>query len=271
MKRIITQTIILAGIVMLVGCKNMSVTVPNYVSASELSKLTVGSNKEQVKQTLGNQYPFDIYTGGNLCEVHQYKYKVPAKLNLPAQSNKYDGLTNGKPQMVEESDAYLVYKEGKLQSMVTNAGKKDLERLLNDVEKVSDLCTEKGLRGCTDPMSINYNPDAIVSDGSCEYCPCNYIKNPNFNPNQAVSDCNSKCVPANASKKDDKGCSNCDIIEKLSKSANVNLNINMDGGKGGNSNSNNPAKSLNKKTKASAETDSDEAGKKKIFPKILGK
>jgi hypothetical protein len=156
--------------------------------------------------------------------------------------------------------------------MVTNAGKKDLERLLNDVEKVSDLCTEKGLRGCTDPMSINYNPDAIVSDGSCEYCPCNYIKNPNFNPNQAVSECNSKCVPADGGKKDDKGCSNCDIIEKLSNSANVNLNINMDGGKGGNNNSNNSAKGANNlKAKANTANDTEETGKKKIFPKILGK
>ena len=30
-------------------------------------------------------------------------------------------------------------------------------------------CTKEKVKGCKDPISINYNPDAEESDGSCEY------------------------------------------------------------------------------------------------------
>ncbi len=216
------------------GCKTRFVLLPNYVSSVDLANLTIGSTKAQVKQTLGSVFPFDIMSGGGACEVHLYKYKTPAKLNTSYEEARAVGLTSGVQQYVDESDAVIVYKDGKLQSMITNIGKRDLDKLINDLTKINDICEEKGLRGCTDPMSLNYNPDAIVSDGACEYCPCEYIKNPNFNSMQPVSECNSKCISiANHDAGNGQvSCSNCEIIDKLTASkATINVNLNLDGDK----------------------------------------
>ena len=105
-----------------------------------------------------------------------------------------------------------------------------------------------------DPQSINYNEEAIVDDGNCEYCPCDFVKNPNYDKNKAAGSCqanNLKCIPVkkpgdNAVKKPGdnsnsgdnsvngngkkKSCSNCDILDRLSNGkAGVNVNLNLSG------------------------------------------
>ncbi len=50
------------------------------------------------------------------------------------------------------------------------------------------------VRGCTDPDALNYNPDATIDDGSCEYAPlvevrgCTDPAAINYNPDATVSD-----------------------------------------------------------------------------------
>ncbi len=208
------------------------VSIPNYVSSKELASLTIGSTKGVVKSNLGNTNPFDILAGWSQgCEVHQYKYKQ-AKLECAAsEESLVSGLTLGRKLYgSNEGNAYLIYKNGKLSSLLTDIGKEQLVDLMKDVTKITDLCSEKGLRGCTDPESLNYNEDAIISDESCEYCPCDFIKNPAYNKNRPIASCNTKCIPVIKPKVEEakKECSKCDIIDRLSNGkAGINVNLNL--------------------------------------------
>lgn len=228
--------------------------VPMYVSAGELASLTTGMTKEESKSKLGNLSPFDILIAQeDGCELHQYKYKKPAKEMSSTKANMSEGLTEGDKRYRDESDAYLIYKNGKLESVLTDSGKKDAVNLLNDISAAQTVCSEAGLRGSTDPQSLNYNPNAIIDDGSGEYCPCGYVKNENFNPKRPVSDCNSKCLKIKTeeeAEKNESNCNNCDLIDKLSKSnANININLDVNGNDSkGNSNNSNSKNSNNSKS-----------------------
>lgn len=39
-------------------------------------------------------------------------------------------------------------------------------------EVVLDDCDAEVIAGCTNPLALNYNPDAVMNDGSCEYAAC---------------------------------------------------------------------------------------------------
>jgi hypothetical protein len=202
---------------------------PMYVNTTELASLNTGMSKTDVKTKLGNLSPYDIlmYEQGG-CEVHQYKYKTPAKMTLLTRLETKDGLYDGNKKYVDESDAFLVYKNGQLESVLTNAGKADVHALLADINSTKAMCSEVGLKGCTDPNSLSYNPNAIIDDGSCKYCDCGYIPNPNYNPSRPDSECNSKCIKVPGTETPESECTNCDLIDKLSKTnANVNINVSL--------------------------------------------
>ena len=233
-------TLIMITVLFLNSCITFK-TVPNFVSSKELAALTIGTSKAQVKINLGNTSPYDILAGWSQdCEVHQYKYKKSShKLSAKNQSLE-SGLSSGQLQYDKPEDAYLVYKNGKLSTLITDAGKKDLESLMDDVVAVKNACSEKGLSGCMDPESINYNKDAVVSDGNCEYCPCDFVKNPNYDKNKPAASCqtnNLKCIPVkkpgdNAVKKlveveKKKECTDCDIIERIASNPNAKINVNF--------------------------------------------
>ena len=214
-------------------------TVPNFVSSKELAALTIGTSKAQVKINLGNTSPYDILAGWSQdCEVHQYKYKKSCHKLSAKNQNLESGLSSGQLQYEKPEDAYLVYKNGKLSSLITDAGKKDLELLMDDVVGVKDACNEKGVAGCMDPESINYNKNAVVSDGSCKYVECGLKVNPNFNKKRPISECNLEFIPikpktANIEAEKKKECTNCDIIEGIASNPNANITISL----GSNSNS----------------------------------
>ena len=49
-------------------------------------------------------------------------------------------------------------------------------------------CSTPPIPGCTDPLANNYNPDATIDDGTCNYQEC---------PVEWIPDCNGNCAPIN--------------------------------------------------------------------------
>lgn len=205
---------------------------PMFVSAIELSELSTGMTKDEARSTLGGQNPYDILVAfEDGCELHQYKYLKPSKEISIFKSNKSEGLNEGERKyLFEDNDAFILYKNGTLESVLTNVGKKDALKVLSDYASSQVLCVNNELiKGCTDPKSLSYNPDAMIDDGKCEYPPCGYEINENFNPKRPISDCNQKYTKILVIEEivEENECDNCDIIEKLSKS-NATLNITLD-------------------------------------------
>ena len=221
------------------SCAEMTV-IPNYVTPSELSNLNAGMSKEQTRSTLSNLYPHDILAADETgCEVVIYKYKTPAKKTPGTYAKKERGLTEGDKHYTKENNAYLFFKNGYLETVLTGAGQEDAFMLLENVNEYVAHCemsSGKGTNtgtigsgvGCTDPEALNYDEAAIVDNGKCEYCPCGTFLNANFNPKRPVSDCNAKCLSVEVVKEEDKGCTNCDIMKQLMDSkANININMSM--------------------------------------------
>jgi len=221
--------------------------INNCVTSAELSGLNIGMSKSQALDVLGNLYPYDVLAGDfDGCEVFQYKYKKPKKKSKASEMGRLS-LTEGLRMFVDESDAYLLFKEGKLEMVLTAVGRSQVMDLLKQTQGLEDACAETGLRGCTDNQALNYNESAIIESGTCEYCPCYFEINPEFNKKRPVSECNLQCIPVrteefidgelvikvggkvvNNKKEEVKTCSDCDIIEQLANSkANVNVTIDM--------------------------------------------
>ena len=130
--------LILVSTLVLSSCKTF-LTIPNYVSSKELASLTIGSTKNQVKTNLGNTSPFDILAGWSQgCEVHHYKYKQTQKELFPAEEDLESGLTNGRKLYPnDDANAYLVYKNGKLSSLLTDIGKSEICTFLNSMPRLT--------------------------------------------------------------------------------------------------------------------------------------
>ena len=236
---------------------------PMFVSAIELSELSTGMTKDEARSTLGGQNPYDILVAfEDGCELHQYKYLKPSKEISIFKSNKSEGLNEGERKyLFEDNDAFILYKNGTLESVLTNVGKKDALKVLSDYTSSQVLCVNNELvKGCTDPKSLSYNPDAMIDDGKCEYPPCGYEINEKFNPKRPISDCNQKYTKILVIEEivEENECDNCDIIEKLSKS-NATLNITID------QNQNRPTKST---IKFGSSDDVKEEGKVPLKNKI---
>ena len=257
MKRILPIPLLLMLVVLaLQSCKPGQMAVSktasnNCVTSAELSSLNVGMSKSQVVETLGGTYPYDVLAGDfDGCEVYQYKYKKPKKKTKASDTGR-TSLTEGLRMFVDEQDAYLLFREGKLEVVMTTIGKGEVMNIIRDAAKIKEACAESDLRGCTDEEALNFKEDAIMEDGTCEYCPSYYQINPEFNPKRPVSDCNPKCIPIRTEEVVDgvvvvtvagviinhqgssKTCSDCDIIETLANSkANVNVTLDLSSGSG---------------------------------------
>jgi hypothetical protein len=220
LNQLIAVAITATSVLLMNSC---SVTIPQYTTVDNLTKLNPGMTKQQTIATLDNLYPFDIMNGGSdVCEIHVYKYKHPKQENKNKTGDRAT-LRGGLEKFVDEGDAYVVYKNGAIYSVITDAGKVDFGSLMANMQEISNSCMD--IKGCTDPYSLNYNEYATIDDGNCKYCDCGYMRNPNYNPDRPKSDCNQECIPV----EDEDGCGACDLIDLAKQGkANVTLNLNMD-------------------------------------------
>lgn len=67
-------------------------------------------------------------------------------------------------------------------------------------DRVEKVCIEPDIEGCTDSTATNYNPDATVNDGSCEFPPvevegCTDMGALNYNPDATLDDGSCEYAP----------------------------------------------------------------------------
>lgn len=250
----------------IMSCKT-NVYTSHSVSPMEIATLNTGMTKGEALGKLGGTYPFDILASDETgCEIHQYKYRRPLKWVTKKRSELRETLRDGqKVYERKETNAYLVFKGGRLDFVLTDNDSK-AEKILADIAQYKSNCTEQSfiskLKGCMDKSALNYNDNAKIDNGTCEYCPCGYEVNKSYNTKRPTSDCNQKCIETTASKlkreademrkeaervkklEESRRCTNCDLIEKLmnGKSGNLNFNIDLQSNLNSSSNGSNATK-----------------------------
>ncbi|MEC9303453.1 MAG: hypothetical protein VYD59_03310 [Bacteroidota bacterium] len=227
------------------SCSN--VIVPYYTTVDKITKVNPGMTKDQVVETL-EIAPYEIFHGiEGGCEIHQFKYKH--KEISHGTLNSYANNNKGAERFVDPSNVYVYYRDGKVESLVTDAGKSGGSMVLSFAKQLESACEgpepEVIVYGCMDKKSLNYDKNAteqrntpivesgtILTIGDCEYCICDYKPNKKYDP---VKNCGERCVPNNKPKKEKKKkekvqvellgseCTLCDLAEKDNAQINIDL------------------------------------------------
>lgn len=109
-----------------------SMVVPPYTSVDKLVNLKQGMTTGEVSKTLGIE-PYDIYhiqEDGSSILVYNYRVK-DRKAEIPSEYNKREEFFHGEGfqtagvpyYKMESSKAYVLYKDGKMKSVITDEGK----------------------------------------------------------------------------------------------------------------------------------------------------
>jgi hypothetical protein len=207
-------------LLLITSCSDFK-TLPQYVSVEKLNSLSSGMNKETVANELGAE-PFDAFHGTESgCELYSYKY-LHKKQEINPERKEQPSSLRGNLEVYEDvNDVYLFFNDGKLSNVVTADASADPDF----VAELQNAC-EGPSAGCSDPEALNYDEDAIEDDGSCEFCPCDYYKNPDYDEERG---CGEQCLPINpvddeANAEDDaESCSLCDVVAQAT--GDVNLTI----------------------------------------------
>jgi len=230
-----TQLIILSGMVLMCSCSEY-VLVPQYVSVEKLNALEAGMSKEAVSAAL-SVAPYDAYhSTENGCELYSFKYLHRYQEINPRNKTQRGALRNNVTVYDDENDAFLYFENGLLRNLIIAGAKVDHDF-------VSDLITACNgpVSGCTDSNALNFNDNAIIDDSSCEYCPCDYVKNPNYNIN---NECEEECIPVGTDETDNtEDCSLCDVINGSNENVTINISTsapwgNSSGNQSGNTSGN---------------------------------
>jgi hypothetical protein len=240
MKRIL-QIFLVA--VVFSSCSN--IIVPYYTTVDKMTNVNPGMTKEKVVATLGVE-PYEIFHGiENGCEIHQFKYKH--KEVSHGTLNSYSNI-KGTERFVDPSNVYVYYRDGKVESLVTDEGKKGGSMVLSFAQELQDACDgpepEPIIYGCMDKKALNYNKKAdeqrntpitesgtIMIIGDCEYCICDYKENKKYDP---IKECGERCIPIEKPKKKKKevkeeifitgsDCTLCDLADKENAQINIDL------------------------------------------------
>jgi hypothetical protein len=222
------------------SCK--TVLVPQYVKVENISKLQVGMDKTAVLSQLENTYPSDILNGTGECEIHEYLYLKPHRslFNISNVLSREE-LTSGTEKYNGESKAIIIFRDQKLATVYTDGGIDEVASLLTVHNNIDEECENETTitKGCMDPMSLSYDPDALEDDGSCEYCECGFVVNPAYNDKRPISECNARCIDQdlidengnilskkNTEVEEGKQCDECDLIDAI-KGSGATINIEM--------------------------------------------
>ena len=104
-------------------CKYDEVIISDFTDITKLSSLTAGLTKVQVLSLLGGMYPYEIYQSNESCEIHSYLYREINREFEPKSVTSESHLTNGLPVYGtgedQEYNAYIIYRSGKLENVVT--------------------------------------------------------------------------------------------------------------------------------------------------------
>jgi len=223
------------------SCSN--IIIPYYTTVDKITKVNPGMTKQEVVATLGIS-PYEVFHGIEQgCEIQQFKYKhKDIKVSTLDSYN-----TNSKEESyIDPSNLYVYYQDSKMESLVTDDGKKGGPMVLSFLNELQYECAgtvEAPLYGCMDKKSLNYNKKAtaqrdgdiielgtIVRIGDCEYCACDFKPNKKYD---AKRECGERCIPIEKPKKKDKidaeeivlgpDCTLCDLADKENAQVHVDL------------------------------------------------
>ena len=228
-------------LVVLSSCSR--IIVPYHTTVDKITAVKPGMSKQNVVSTLGID-PYEIYHGIEAgCEIHHFKYK---------HKEKYFGTLNsfgnvgGVDRYVKPSNLYVYYRDGKMESLVTDNGKDSSPGILSFMEELDFECNggPQSIYGCMDKDALNYNNEAtsqrdgeVIENGStimigdCEYCACDYMVNIDYD---SKKNCGERCIPIPKEEVEeeevithfDPDCTLCDLAEK--ENAQINVNIDFD-------------------------------------------
>lgn len=129
----------------LCSCSTTKWVAPPYTSVNEMSKLKKGMSIEQVNSVLGIP-PYDLYTiqeDGSTILLYNYRLK-DRRASMSADDftfqHKEEAQKAGEPWYGEASIVFVLFKDGKLSSLITNSGRDDAEMLLlinNNIQLIS--------------------------------------------------------------------------------------------------------------------------------------
>lgn len=176
---------------------------PEFTTHDRLMLLEVGLSKAEVINRL-EIYPYELlFNTAENCEVHIYKIASTRRshFRLEDKDGTRDQLDKGNPYYTDIDDVYIYFREGAFEAFVLKSVEKEIYSLIAFDNQLQKACASgnenisesthyssipvdttsstvvnevEPILGCMDPTSLNYNPDAEVDDGSCEYCDCGY-------------------------------------------------------------------------------------------------
>ena len=186
--------------------------------------------------------------------IMESKQVVKYITSSTSTKKKYFGTLNsfgnvgGVDRYVKPSNLYVYYRDGKMESLVTDDGKGSSPGILSFMDELDFECNggAQPIYGCMDREALNYNEEAtaqrdgdVIENGStimigdCEYCACDYMVNIDYDPKK---NCGEICIPIPKEEEEeeeeevithfDPDCTLCDLAEK--ENAQINVNIDFD-------------------------------------------